>query len=113
MKSVFASVVGVSPKSLLPAVIVRVSPISLSILLFLFVITAVPVLTPVLCVAFVASELSGRCSASVTVSDRRVTSQAPSSGGMSVPGLIYGPLQAGGPQGIEEKTLVGAPQGTF
>lgn len=113
MKSVFASVVGVLPTSLLPAVVVRVSPFSLSILLFLFVITAVPVMMPVLCVTFIASELSGRCSTSVTVSVRRVTSQAPSSGGMSVPGLTYGPLQASGPQGIEEKTLVGAPQGTF
>lgn len=99
--------------SLLPAVVVRVSPISLSILLFVFVITAVLGMTPVLRVAFTASELSGRCSAAVTVSDRRVTSQAPSSGRMSVPGLTYRPLQAGGPQGIEEKTLVGAPQGTF
>lgn len=113
MKSIFVSVVGIPPMSPASVVFEPVTPLSVSVLLLIFVITAVPTRMLLVCVVSIASVISGRCSAAVAVSVRGVASRAPSCGGMSVSGLAGAHLQAGRAQGVEEEALVGAAQGTF
>lgn len=113
MKPVFVSVVSIPSMSLFSVVFVPVTPLSVSTLLLIFVIAAVPVMVFVVCVASVAPVISGRCSAAVPAPVRGVAPQAPSCGGGSISRLHSAPLQAGGAQRVQEEALVGAPQGTL
>lgn len=113
MKSVFVSVAGIPPMCPASVVFVPATPLSVSVLLLIFVITAVPAMMLLVCVVSIASLISGRCSAAVAVSVPGVASRAPSCGGPSVSGLAGAHLQAGGAQGVEEEALVGAAQGTL
>lgn len=94
-------------------IFVPVPLLFVSILLLIFVFAAVSVMVFMVCVASVASVISGRCSAAVAASVRGLTPQAPSHGGVSVSGLTGALLKAGGAQCVEEEALVGAPQGTL
>lgn len=116
MKSVFVSALAISPMSPMSpfsVVFVLVTPLSVSILLLIFVIAAVPVMVFMVCVASVAPVVSGGCSAAVAAYVWGVAPRAPSCGGLSVSGLSGAPLQAAGAQGVKEEALVGAPQGTL
>ena len=95
-------------------VFVPVTPLSVSLLLLIFVIAAVPVMVFMVCVACGAPVISGWwCSAAVAAPVRGVAPQVPSCGGVSASGRLRAPLQAGGAQGVEEEALVGASQGTL
>lgn len=113
MKSVFVSVLAIPLMSLVSAVFVPVTPLSVSILLLIFVIAAVPLMMFMVCAASLSSVVSGWCSAALAASVRRVAPKAPSCGGVSISGLAGAPLQAGGAQGGKEEALVCAPQGTL
>lgn len=113
MRPVFVSALGVPLASPAFVVFAPVTPLSVSVLLFIFVITAVPVMMPLVPVASVASVIPGRRSAAVAVSVRGVAPPAPPCGGMSVSGLAGAHPQAGGAQGVEQEALVGAAQGAF
>lgn len=113
IKSVFVPAVAIPPMSPVCVVFAAVAPLLVSIPLLIFVIAAVPVMMFMVCVASITSLISGRCSAAVSASVRRVAPQAPSCGGVAVSGLTGAPLQAGGAQRVEEEALVGAPQGTL
>lgn len=113
MQPVFVSVLAIPLVSPLSVVFVPVAPLSVSILLLIFVIAAVPVMVFMVRAASVASVISGRCPAAVAASVPGVAPPAPSCGGVSGSGLTGVPLQAGGAQGVEEEAFVGAPQGTL
>lgn len=99
--------------SLVPVVFVSVTRLSVSTLLLIFVIAAVPVMVFTVRAASTVPVISGRCPAAVAAPVRGVAPQAPSCGRRSVSGLCGAPLQAGGAQRVQEEALVGAPQGTL
>lgn len=80
MQPVFVSVLAIPLVSPLFVVFVPVAPLSVSILLLIFVIAAVPVMVFMVRAASVASVISGRCSAAVAASVPGVAPPAPSCG---------------------------------
>lgn len=111
MSFVFVSVAVVPPMSPMsfPAVFVPVTPLSVFILLLIFV----HVMMFVVRMASGTAAVTGRRPAALAASVRRVPPLAPSRGRVSVTGLDDAPLRAGGTEGVEEEPLVGAPQGTL